>query len=182
MRSNYLNRLVLAAAVLPFAFATASQAQDRPGGGRPPMEHRDPAARAAAHAQHLRDALQLRPDQEGALHAFLDAVAPPGDEHGRMDADRDGEERLTTPERLDHMLAHMDAMRSAMVARVEATKRFYGQLSPSQQRAFDAMKPMGMGHHHGMGGGHGGWRGHMGDGGGGPDGAMGEEGGPPPPP
>ena len=49
---------------------------------------------------------------------------------------------------------------STDASRADATKRFYAQLSPAQQRAFDALKPMGGGHggHHGegrMGGRHG---------------------------
>jgi hypothetical protein len=189
MRPLFLQRLLLAAAVLPLAFATSSLAQDRPDGARPPMAgHRDPAARAEARAQHLRDALQLRADQEGALHAFLDAARPPQGERDGMRADREAGEHMTTPQRLDQMLAHMDAMHTAMVSRVEATKRFYAQLSPGQQKAFDALGPMVMGHH-GMGGdkgGHGRWGGHNHKGGpdrmGGDHEPMGDEQGPPPEP
>jgi protein CpxP len=172
MTSKTLRMLLLAGLALPIGFATATLAQDHPAAG-PPGDHMmmrhmedDPAARAARaerHAQHLRDALQLRPEQEPALHALLDSMKPPGgdhDGHGDGMGHEHGEgEGLTTPQRLDKMLAHMDEMRGHMAAHAEAVKRFYAQLSPAQQKAFDAMGPMmmhgghgGMGHGMGMGG------------------------------
>ena len=100
-------------------------------------------------AEHLRAALQLQPSQDAALNGFLDAMKPHGGMehpgmHGQMQA-------LTTPERLDKMLAHADARHTEMVAHVAAVKQFYAQLSPSQQKAFDAMGPMMMHRHGGMG-------------------------------
>ena len=162
-----LRALMLGSLILPLTFATASLAQDHPappsgepGGPQPGHRHAwaDPAARAAAMAKHLereavrlRDVLQLRPDQENALHAFLDSMKPPADSVARMRGPhRDGdEEHLTTPQRLDRMLASMDQHRARLVAHAEAVKRFYAQLSPGQQKAFDALAPVGL---HGMGG------------------------------
>ena len=74
-------------------------------------------------------------------------------------ADAD-EDHLPAPERMDHMLAHIDAMRAHLAAATEATKRFYAQLTPSQQKAFDDLAPMMM-HHMG---GHGEHHGDDGDG------------------
>jgi hypothetical protein len=153
-----LRRLALAGAALPLLMATASFAQPAPppdahgaaGPGEVRREvrvmrmggHRNPAA----HAQHLRDALQLRPDQEAALQAFIDASKPPEGGPGHM-MDKPGEgQTLTTPQRMDRMLAHMDQARAHMARHADAVKRFYAALSPSQQKAFDAM------HGHGMGG------------------------------
>jgi Spy/CpxP family protein refolding chaperone len=128
-------------------------ADDGPGGpgggpgGPPMMRHRfDPEA----HAQHLRDVLQLRPDQDGALKTFIAATSPKprGDKGGPGEGQgpKPGEappKRLTTPERLDReteFLAHAKA-------RIDATKAFYAALSPSQQKAFDALGPqVGFGH------------------------------------
>lgn len=202
MTARSLRSLMLAGLALPFAFATASLAQDQaaapPAGAPADGQHHhhgwgDPAQRAqmmAKHlerqAAHLRDALQLRADQEPALHAFLDSMKPPAGEMERMKKDHEEAAQLTTPQRLDREVAHFDERRAHMVAHVEAVKRFYAQLSPSQQKAFDAMGPM----HgdHGFGG-HGfrdhGFRGHGPDG---PPGAradMGPDGpdfGPPGPP
>jgi hypothetical protein len=127
------------------------------------MRHMDDPAeqarRAERHAQHLRDALQLRPDQEPALTAFVASMKPAAGAMAHMRADHDEDQTLTTPQRLDRMLAHLDQARAMMVAHADAVKRFYAALSPAQQKAFDAMGPMGGGMHmqmrmH-MGGGHG---------------------------
>jgi hypothetical protein len=48
-----------------------------------------------------------------------------------------------TPQRLDMMLAGMDDSRKLMVSRIDATKRFYAQLTPDQQRIFDQMGAQG---------------------------------------
>lgn len=124
------------------------------------------AEMAQHRAQHLRDALQLRPDQEPALQALLAADQPTAGEHEHMRG-RQGAAPLTTPERLDRKQAKMAEHAARFRQRAEAIKRFYAQLSPAQQRAFDAMRPMGMGRHghHGMHG-HGGM---MGRAHGGPD-------------
>ena len=71
--------------------------------------------------------------------------------------------QMTTPERLDRMGERMKARQARFEQHAAATKRFYAQLSPSQQKAFDAMGPRG-----GMKGGHRG--GHRG----GPGGGWGE--------
>ena len=66
-----------------------------------------------------------------------------------MEKKRAEETALTTPQRLDRMV-HEAAERSAkhqaqMQAHVDAVKRFYAALTPSQQKAFDAMHKGGMG-------------------------------------
>lgn len=175
MISSIRRGALVAGSVLCLGLAGAAMAQPAPPppGATPDAgaHHwrdgamRDPAARQAEHAKRLHEILQLRPDQDGALHAYLDALKPAGD-MGGMHKDHNGMrgEGMTTPERMDHMLAHFDEMRARIVARVEATKAFYAQLSPDQQKAFDAMRG-GMGGH---GHDHGGWR-HD-DHGNGPDG------------
>ena len=191
---NYpsLRLALVAGLVLPLGLATASFAQDAapaqpaPGaadaGGR--HHHRDPAQMRAHMADHLRAVLQLQPGQDVALNAYLDALKPPAGakehlgEHGGRQA---GEtQHMTTPERLDRMAARMDEQHSRMMARIAATKQFYAQLSPSQQKAFDDLAPTMM--HHGGGGhddGHGDGRGE-GHGGSGHDGdhGMGSDGPP----
>lgn len=123
-------------------------------GDRP---HRDPAEMAARRAQHLRDALQLTPAQEPALNAFLASMAPPAGLRDKMAEARGERGDLTTPQRLERMKARMAERQGQFGRRADATMRFYGQLSPSQKKAFDAMKPMGQGGRrhgggHGMGG------------------------------
>lgn len=158
MRLQPRGLALMAAAALTLATAAAAVAQDAPpppgpppmadegpGGldGPPPMmgHHRlDPEAQA----QRLRDVLQLRADQEGALKAYLDAVAPKDWDKDRpkreaVDAPR---KPLTTPERLDREAEHLARAK----ARIDATRAFYAALSPSQKKAFDALGPMAGGH------------------------------------
>ena len=131
---------------------------DRPGIDGPRM---DPAERAKARAQHLRDVLQLTPAQEPALTGFLDAMKPPEGMRERMREQRGEMMRLTTPERLDRMRDRMQRRAAEFDRRAMAIKRFYAQLSPSQQKAFDAMGPL----HGRMGGLRHGGHGHGGPGG-----------------
>jgi hypothetical protein len=46
---------------------------------------------------------------------------------------------LPTPQRLDRMQARMNERQAAFARRSDAVKRFYAQLTPAQQRAFDAL-------------------------------------------
>jgi hypothetical protein len=103
-------------------------------------------------AQRLRDVLQLRPDQDGVLKAYVEATAPKmmirKEEISKDKADKPGSDKkngdgmewtepkpLTTLERLDHMTKAADAMK----ARAEATRAFYTALTPSQQKTFDVL-------------------------------------------
>ncbi len=114
--------------------ATADKAKPGPGMGWK-RQHRDPAARA----QHLRDVLQLRSDQEPALQAYLSSMKPPEGARERMRGERGERADLTTPQRLDRQAARMAERQAAFARRADATKRFYAALSPTQQKAFDAM-------------------------------------------
>jgi periplasmic protein CpxP/Spy len=108
--------------------------------GRPmPMRmHMDPAARA----DHMRTILQLRPEQEPAFQAFLAATKPETHKF-EMKLDKDGKppehKMLTTPERLDLQAKRMAEHQAAFQKRAAATRAFYSQLSPSQQKVFDTL-------------------------------------------
>lgn len=102
----------------------------------------DPAkweARRAARQSELKEKLKLRPDQEAAWNAYVDATAPgaarPGADRKAM---RESFEKLKTPQRLDRMLAMSEARRTRMLERSRAIKAFYAQLTPAQQSVFDA--------------------------------------------
>ena len=89
-------------------------------------------------AQRLRDVLQLRADQEGALKAYVDATSPKITV--RQDKSEPGDKPTerkpaTTLERLDRMSQAAEALQK----RVAAARAFYTALSPSQQKAFDAL-------------------------------------------
>jgi hypothetical protein len=152
MRLQTSRLALMAATALSLTTATVAVAQDAPPPGPPPMadhgpggwgggrHHRiDPEARA----QHLRDVLQLRADQDGALKAYLAASGPMErrDRMGRKASDT-APKPLTTPERLDRETEHLTRAK----ARIDATRAFYAALSPSQKKAFDALGPMGGGH------------------------------------
>jgi protein CpxP len=129
----------------------------------------------AAMARDLHTLLRIRPDQEAAFAAFQTSMGPTQD--GRMHPHEDwtAMQRMTTPQRLDHMMARMDEHMARMRQRIEATKAFYAALSPEQQQVFDAFGRLhgGRGGHRGWGGeGKGGWSGH----------GHGMGGAPPPPP
>src|SRR5579864_1215786 len=139
-----LRLALVAGLVLPLGLAGLSFAQDAapPGaadaGARHSMEHHwDPAQMREHMADHLRAVLQLQPSQDVALNAFLDAIKPPGGMRDRDDGERGEMQHLTTPERLDRMAARMDEQRARMLARIAATRQFYAQLTPGQQKAFD---------------------------------------------
>ncbi len=159
MTFTKLAPVALSGVLLTSLMAGASLAQQpppaaapgQPGDGRGEWRRPDPQAMAARRADHLRAALQLRPDQEPALNAFLAASQPaarptPGD-RGAMAG-------MTTPQRLDAQRARMTERLARFDQRAAAAKKFYAQLSPAQQKAFDTLAPRGPGK--GMGGRHGG--------------------------
>ena len=97
--------------------------------------HMDPA-------NHLRTMLQLKPGQEPALTAYLAAVKPMhhpehivqmSDRHGAQDGAK------TTTQRLAEMEAQMAEQAAQGHVRIEATRKFYSQLEPSQKKVFDQM-------------------------------------------
>ena len=172
-----LSSLALAGA-LALSAAGASLAQPAPPPGPGPdgaaarhWQRPDPAKMAEEHAQRLRAVLQLRPDQEPALKALIAAMQPDPAKMEQRRGERGEMRGLTTPQRLDRMQAKMAERQQRFARHADAIKRFYAQLSPSQQKAFDALPPpgrMGGFGHHGFG--------HHGFGPGGPEGP----GGPPP--
>jgi len=89
-------------------------------------------------AEHLRTMLQLKPAQEPALAAYLAAVKP-DHEHDRIVEMSDRGDAKTTPQRLADMETQLAQHTAAMHARIEATKRFYDQLEPSQKKVFDEL-------------------------------------------
>lgn len=160
-----LSTLALAGAIALSA-AGASLAQPAPAAGPAPADGRgwqrpDPAQMAQRRADHLKAVLQLRADQEPALTAFVNAMKPDPAKMAQRRAERREAADLTTPQRLDRAQARMAERQQQFARRAEATKRFYAQLSPAQQRAFDALHQGRGGHRHG---GHHGHGGHGGDG------------------
>ena len=84
----------------------------------------------------LKTQLQLQPAQEAAWTSFTQAMQPPATPPARPD--RSALEKLRTPERIDQMEALHAQRQAEMKQRGEAAKAFYAQLSPEQQKTFDA--------------------------------------------
>ena len=108
-------------------------------------------ARRAEHLSGLKARLNLAPEQEAAWNAFVSASQPGMHRMGGdRQAMRDGFARLSTPERLDRMQAMAEMRHVKMAERTEAIKAFYAQLTPEQQKVFDAEAMTGRhrGQHH----------------------------------
>ncbi|HEY8049029.1 MAG TPA: Spy/CpxP family protein refolding chaperone [Ramlibacter sp.] len=165
-----MNLKTIAAAAMLAAASLAAQAQmppPPPGAGMPPAQMRDGQMREhiQQHMQQrmqrrmegLKRILQITPNQEGAWNAWATAMRPAQPMQAGWHHEREEFSRMTTPERIDR-LRQVRARRDAeMDRRADATKVFYTQLTPPQQKAFDEislkfLKP-GRGHR----GGHGGW-------------------------
>ena len=161
MKSSNRTLVLLAAAAAVLSLSSAAFAQDHP----PAPTDAQRAAWRQNHehlrqeheqerAKKLHDLLNLRPDQEPALQAFLADMRPPPPPEERDHGDRARLDALSTPERLDRMgemMARRDAEHQAEFRHhAEAVKRFYTALDPAQRRAFDAIHEGG-GEHHGWG-------------------------------
>lgn len=90
--------------------------------------------------EHLATMLQLRPEQKGALSAFLAATGKPAGNPPMHP--QQGSGPRTTPERLAEMESHMARQQAAMKTRIEATRTFYARLDERQRKVFDAMPMM----------------------------------------
>lgn len=99
--------------------------------------HAKGAARHAEHLAGLKEKLKLAPQQEAAWNAFASA-SQPAMRQGDRQAMRAEFDKLSTPQRLDKMLAMSELRRAKMLERTQAIKTFYAQLTPEQQSVFDA--------------------------------------------
>ena len=122
-------------------------------------ERMTPEQRIERRTERLRATLQLQPAQDAALRAYVTALTPTPEERAERRQMRRDMAQMTTPQRLDARQARMAERMAMFQRRAEATKRFYAQLTPAQQKAFDTMGPMrgGRGKHGPHRGGH---RGH----------------------
>lgn len=153
------------------AVATPTFAQPGPGAGPMAEQAQRPRQRAMTPEQRqqfmqqrmeaFKQKLQLTPAQEPAWSTFAQAMQPQA-RGARLDWE--GMDKLTTPERIDRMRA-MHAQRGAeMERRGDAVKAFYAQLTPAQQKTFDAEGARMYGQRGAYGGGRKGGQMGMGDG------------------
>ena len=124
------------------------------GGHAMMSEEKREAHRAQKHQKHLSDMkvfLQLQPAQEAAWNSFESVMKTPMKRHTPpVPAEF---EKMTTPERIDKMMAVKNERDAEMAKRMNATKTFYAALTPVQQKVFDthtqkflAQGPMGKHH------------------------------------
>ena len=93
-------------------------------------EHRN-----AQHLEALKAALKIMPEQDSNWTAFSSSMKPAGprtDKRFLEDIDK-----LTTPERIDKMMAFKAQRDTELNKRAEATKTFYTVLSEDQKKIFD---------------------------------------------
>lgn len=82
-------------------------------------------------------ALHLRPNQQAAYVAYLDATKPDPSAEARREAELRRLAGLTTPERIDWTRRQMQDDLRTLDQQGAAVKRFYQALSPEQRRTFD---------------------------------------------
>lgn len=142
--------------------ASAAQAQAGPGQGHAAEHHHRRVERRqlrmAERQALLKQNLQLAPSQEPAWQAFVARMQPAA--RTQQTGGRETWARLTTPQRLERMETMEAARDQAMAQRHDAIRGFYAQLTPAQQKTFDAqgmrglqrtdMKGKHRHHHHGQ--------------------------------
>lgn len=95
--------------------------------------------RHARHMAALKEKLGLKPAQEAAWNTFAAAMQPGMRRAGAdRQAMREEFQQLNTVERLDRMQAMAATRQARMTERAGAIKAFYAQLTPEQQKVFDA--------------------------------------------
>ena len=99
--------------------------------------------RMAERQAKLKANLKLAPEQEAAWSAFVARTAPEPRMAGKQGMHREEMAKLTTPERIDKMMAMHNERHAKMTERMEATKSFYATLTPEQQKTFDAQSMRG---------------------------------------
>jgi curli biogenesis system outer membrane secretion channel CsgG len=144
---KYTHKHLIVAALLA-AFGMAADAQTQPAPAAPAQgmtaRQADPARmqqhmaqmqqRMAKRQAEFKQKLQLSPGQEAAWDTYVAALKPSGN---FKRGDRAELARLTTPERIDRMRTHRAERIAAMDRRDDATKTFYGVLTPDQKKVFD---------------------------------------------
>ena len=133
-------------------FAGLSQAQnpaptDLPRSTHMPKMQEHRSQEHAKHLVELKSKLNLNANQESAWQSFVQSMQNPGHKHR---PDRLAFEKMTTPERIDHMQAIHTQHDALMQKHGEATKTFYAQLSADQKKVFDAHSMSDMGGMRGM--------------------------------
>ncbi|SFU69580.1 LTXXQ motif family protein [Paenacidovorax caeni] len=126
-----------AAATLLAALSVPTLAQTPPPGPQARSEQMQEMRKERMEnwAAKFKQQLQLTPAQEGAWSTYMEAMKPR--EHARLGTDWKDLRALPTPERIDRLRALREQHAADADRRGEATKAFYGQLTPAQQKTLD---------------------------------------------
>jgi len=84
----------------------------------------------------LYDGLKLEPSQEPAWKDYQEVVSSTLQAHKQREQSKTV--AMTAPERMEKMYEKVKEREVVMARLLEATKTFYSQLTPEQQRIFDA--------------------------------------------
>lgn len=128
-----------------------AQTKERPGAaqrGLGPALKAGLDERRAARSGAVHDLLAITPAQEGAWSAYQAAIRPARLERPdgqRGPGPREEMQGLTAPQRLDRMVEQENTRHAQLLTRANATRQFYGQLSATQKKAFDALPQLGAG-------------------------------------
>jgi hypothetical protein len=127
-------RLLLGTLLATSSAIAAAQAPAPVAEAPTPMQQRM-AERHDQRMADLKSQLKITPAQEPAWSAFTATMKPPA-QAARMN--RGELNNLTTPQRIDLMQERAAKRQAWMKERGDAVKTFYAQLSPEQQKIFDA--------------------------------------------
>lgn len=86
-------------------------------------------------AKRMHEALKITPAQEGAWQAYLNALQSNMPQRGQFD--RAAFKQMPAPERMEKRIEMSRNHITRMEANLAATKTFYAQLTPEQQKLFD---------------------------------------------
>ena len=111
------------------AAAGAVQAQPQGPGG--------PGAEGGQQQPDLSAVLHLRPDQQAAYARYKANAQPSPDQINQRRAAAQGLASVPTPARLDRIAMLLRLQMDMFQRNADATRAFYSQLSPDQQRTFD---------------------------------------------
>ena len=150
--NQFRKYLLIGLITLSLGTATCGALAEDPGGDSMPPESGPCKAHEGKFAEHvakhlakLHDQLKLTEAQEGAWQTFVKQMTPTAPP---TRPDWSEWSSLPAPERMDKLLALMQARQNQLANRASAVKAFYKELTPEQQKIFNEQfvwHP----HHHG---------------------------------
>lgn len=148
--TSFRKHLLIGIAALSLGAGSLAAYAGNPEDGAPAGKHGRSGERMREHfakrTAELHDKLKLSAAQEAAWKTYI-AKVQPGEPPARPD--RAELDKLTAPERMERMLAHMKEGERRMADHIAATKDFYAVLTPEQKKIFDDAFRHGPDHHRG---------------------------------